>query len=312
MTKYFLLFLLSISTYAAEYPQALYSALGEYSSKEAASHDDYLVNDIQDLSISLSPNGEIYLYISEYDEEIEVNSDMSFDTQLSECDDHGCAGIEYFSGKITFSEVNGVSVPSISVTAELYEDTSEDVDCDVVDCDNMDYSDFFRNWSVDLTYKFEGVVSDSRPNFISTNLNSELDSALKNCSTVLGRTLNSRCPKISAFKLQADLDESLREEVLEFLVWGELTIMDKDDAYEYMNLKLDVLLKDLKIFNSLSKEELEILENSFNTVKSALKNASAKKVYLKQENSRWSNDHGLTFVVFDDVTNEVTRLVIKE
>lgn len=235
MKNLLLVILLMTSTQAfAELPDRIMELVGNYHSEKAHASDEYLESDHADFEIIINPNHDAIVHFPEWDHEFELEKDLTFgDSDVTECDDVGCSGVSEIIGEIKFVTVNGKEVPQAKVTLYFYADIIEDIDCDVVNCDDMDYEDFYKEWDKTFTYTFKGSNGSQLPTFKPVNVSKRWLNNMGACLKLVKQN-SIKCSKISQYNFNKEIDLEEVKKLNQFLGTSFKKMVSKKEAVALM------------------------------------------------------------------------------
>ncbi len=295
-----------MSTYSSAYPKEIYNFLGEFHSKKARNYDFYVVNEVDTLELFLDEYGEIYIQSVDGYFEMKVDKDLSFSNYIGECDDVGCAGLADVYGEIKIKRVNGKIKAQIFINMSIFRDTSEDIDCDEINCDELDFSDFYQEWEEKFVYEFTGSIQSSTPEFIVTSKDKGFNKIINSCEKVLDGKAYKLCPKLGTFKFTKSVDQEKIKNALNFLDTRKAKLFSREKMVEFLESKINVLLEEMRLFNSseLTNKEMQSMYITYKSIIKRSKLIPAQKIYIDISKD-WNTKSQKISVVFFNTKNKV-------
>ena len=307
-------FILSTSAFAGTLPTKIYDALGNYDSKHAQHSDSYVANELSNFNVIITPGGEAIVHFEEWDLEIELDKNMSFTmSDVTECDDQGCSGVSDIYGEITFKKINGKLVPHALITMSFYRDLSDDVDCDVVDCDHMDYEDYWKEWDEAFEYKYFGAIPGQMPAFKPAKISTRAQEIMTKCNK-LTSSRDFKCTEMQKFVFDNEITPKGVEDLINFLDGNHKIEMTKETAIKLVKMHFENELFLLKTFTFKGEktEAYTEIENNFKVTLSMIARTGATLVLAQNQENRWSRDRTLDFLFVNKKLNKVIRYKIKK
>lgn len=303
--------LFSTSLFASELSPRVYEVLGSYDSQEARNSDSYIAHDLSSFNILITPDYRSIVHFDEWDIEMKLDKDLNFyQSDISECEDPGCSGVGEIEGKIFFKQLNGKDVPYAKVTMYFYADTSEDVDCDVVNCDDLDYDDYFKTWEETFEFNFSGSFDGQVPTFNPAPIDSELAKNLYECTSLTGGTF-IRCASATSYQFKTDIDAAELKKLSDFAGVTLKQTVAKEVAVAVLRSQVQNALLQTKVytFNSVETEAYKALEKNLNELVAIMEKTAADTVYTNMSRySGYRHQAGVEFILVDSASRQVRLL----
>lgn len=302
--------LCSTTLLANELPQRIYEVLGSYESESAMNSDSYYAQDLSQFKLLVTPESEAMVHFEDWDIEIKLDKELEFyQSDISECQDPSCGGVSDIEGKISFKNIDGKEIPVATVTMHFYQDTSEDVDCDEVDCDNLEYEDYWKEWSETYEFKFTGSFDGQLPSFKPVALDSDYATVINECKE-LAENGFVHCVEAQQFSFVEEVNEANLIKLQDFLYTGMKISLQKATALKMIESTLVhklLLLKTYKFDGVETEAFLSIKENAFKMLE-LMKNTDADNILTGHtRNYSWRDGPTLDFLFINKLEKKVTR-----
>lgn len=306
--------LFSTTLFAGELSPRIFEVIGNYESETAATADSYMANELSSFNVLITPDSEAIIHFEDWDLELKLSKHLTFNEHdITECDDPGCSGVSEIDGEILFKQVDGKEIPYAKITMYFYADMSEEVDCDVVNCDDMDYSDYWREWEESYEYEFKGAFPGQLPAFRPATLNAEITANLEECKKVIKGTF-IKCVNASNYKFEQEINAESLKKLNDYLGTSFKTELNKGDALQLLGTQLHNLLLQTKFytFNGIETLEYKALETNLNKLIELVSKAEVDSILSSLSRSNgWRYNANIDFLLINKATLEVTRFKLE-
>ena len=295
MKKFLIPFLFSIQALALTVFPAD-KVVGDYTIVKFDYHDLVREMNLFQIQVKLSDDKSTAAIV--YGEtKIEVQADMSFSGQISECHEADCEGISFLQGRVTMVKKNNTFVPQLNVRMTFFSQEN----------------DSYKTWVEKYIYRFDGQGDLSyTPTFIQEKIDGDLIRSNAICER-LSKGKGMHCSTLRKFRFLSTMNNqslAILNSYLDSKNSFKKTI-SVTELRKIMRMNVDSQIFKLRIFGpNLTDKKVAKIKRSMMIHNNKIASLNATNIYVKKHSDS-KGKVGYLFLMLDrdnNVAYEATSL----